>query len=166
MKENEKDQLVLQIPVQDKDLVNTPNWVSKFVITKGNENGNFRIDTDPKTNGGRLYVSKVSGGEVGVGGGEIPTPEADDRLSSLQALDHEKTKSVKLEITAQNEAELSGGGAWNSVPVDVTVTNVDEGPEFSAGTIVFNVKENEPNGTLIGRYTALDPETKTSNGIT
>lgn len=73
---------------------------------------------------------------------------------------------MKLEITAQNEAELSGGGAWNSVPVDVTVTNVDEGPEFSAGTIVFNVKENEPNGTLIGRYTALDPETKTSNGIT
>lgn len=69
MKENEKDQLVLLIPVQDKDLVNTPNWVSKFVITKGNENGNFRIDTDPKTNGGRLYVSKVSGGEVGVGGG-------------------------------------------------------------------------------------------------
>lgn len=68
MKENEKDKLVLQIPVQDKDLVNTPNWVSKFLITKGNENGNFRIDTDPKTNGGRLYVSKVSV-VWGLGGG-------------------------------------------------------------------------------------------------
>lgn len=114
-------------------------------------------------------MSKVSGGVgvgVGFGGSEIQTPEADARLSLLQALDHEKTKGVTLEITAQNEAELSGGGAWNSIPVDFTVIDVDEGPEFSPGTMVFNIKENEPNGTLIGRYTALDPETKTSNGIT
>lgn len=61
MKENEIDKLLLRIPVDDKDLVNTPNWASKFVITKGNENENFRVDTDPKTNEGLLYVSKVSG---------------------------------------------------------------------------------------------------------
>lgn len=61
MKENENEKLILRIPVQDKDLINTPNWVSKFVIPKGNEGGNFRIDTDPKTNEGLLYVSKVSG---------------------------------------------------------------------------------------------------------
>lgn len=60
VKENEMDQLILRIPVEDKDLINTPNWISKFVITKGNENGNFRIDTDPKTNEGLLYVTKVS----------------------------------------------------------------------------------------------------------
>lgn len=59
MKENEVDKLVLRIPVEDKDLVDTPNWVSKFVITKGNENGNFRVDRDPKTNEGLLYVTKV-----------------------------------------------------------------------------------------------------------
>lgn len=51
---------MLRIPVEDKDLINTPNWISKFVITKGNENGNFRIETDPKTNEGLLYISKVS----------------------------------------------------------------------------------------------------------
>lgn len=74
---------------------------------------------------------------------------------------------MKLEIMARNEAELSGtSSTWNSIPVDVAVIDVDEGPEFSAPTITFNIKENEPNGTLIGRYTALDPETKTSNGIT
>lgn len=73
---------------------------------------------------------------------------------------------MKLEIMARNEAELSGtSDGWKSIPVDVTVTNVDEGPEFSAPTIIFNIKENEPNGTLIGRYTAVDPETKSSNGI-
>ncbi len=60
MKENESNKLILRIPVEDKDLVNTPNWISKFVITKGNENGNFRIETDNKTNEGLLYVVKVS----------------------------------------------------------------------------------------------------------
>ena len=60
VKENEKEKLILRIPVEDKDLINTPNWISKFVITKGNENGNFRIETDPKTNEGLLYVTKVS----------------------------------------------------------------------------------------------------------
>ncbi|XP_070701530.1 desmocollin 2-like protein isoform X2 [Pempheris klunzingeri] len=140
VKENENENLILRIPVEDKDLINTPNWISKFIITKGNENGNFRIDTDPKTNEGLLYVSKP--------------------------LDYEQAKSVKLEITAQNEAELRGTQAkWLSIPVDLTVTNEDEGPEFIAPTIEFTVKENVPNGTLIGSYTAVDPETKSSAGI-
>ncbi|XP_036940915.1 desmocollin 2 like isoform X2 [Acanthopagrus latus] len=138
--ENEIDKLILRIPVEDKDLINTPNWISKFVITKGNENGNFRIDTDPKTNEGLLYVTK--------------------------GLDYEKSTNVKLEITARNEADLSGTSAqWQSAPVDVTVTNVDEGPQFTAPTVTFTVRENVANGTLIGSYTAVDPESKNSKGI-
>lgn len=67
---------------------------------------------------------------------------------------------------ARNEADLSGTNAqWQSASVDVTVTDVDEGPEFTAPTVTFTVKENVPNGTLIGSYTAVDPESKSSNGI-
>lgn len=66
----------------------------------------------------------------------------------------------------RNEADLSGTLAqWNFIPVDVIVNDVDEGPEFTAPVIYFNVKENEANGTLIGTYTAVDPETKSSSGI-
>uniref|UniRef100_A0A3B4ZHH6 Desmocollin-2-like n=1 Tax=Stegastes partitus TaxID=144197 RepID=A0A3B4ZHH6_9TELE len=138
--ENESEKLILRIPVEDKDLKNTPNWISKFVITKGNENGNFRIDTDPKTNDGLLYVVKP--------------------------LDYEANKNVKLEITAKNQAELNGTDAqWMSIPVNVAVTDVDEGPQFSAPTVRFLVKENTPNGTVIGTYKAVDPETKSSEGI-
>ncbi|XP_063742116.1 desmocollin 2-like protein isoform X2 [Eleginops maclovinus] len=138
--ENVNEKLILTIPVEDKDLKNTPNWISKFVITKGNEKGHFRIDTDPKTNEGRLYVSKP--------------------------LDYEQNKNVKLEIMAQNEVELTGTTAkWVSIPVDVNVINEDEGPAFTPPTVKFNVKENTANGTLIGSYIALDPETKSSNGI-
>uniref|UniRef100_A0A665VP38 Desmocollin-2-like n=1 Tax=Echeneis naucrates TaxID=173247 RepID=A0A665VP38_ECHNA len=133
--ENEKEKLILRIPVTDKDLKGSPNWISKFVITKGNENGNFRIDTDPETNEGLLYVTKP--------------------------LDHEKANNIKLEISARNEAELSNTNAqWMSIPVDVSVKDVDEGPEFSAPIVRFNVKENIANGTVIGKYTATDPETK------
>lgn len=67
---------------------------------------------------------------------------------------------------AQNEAELTGTTSkWMSVPVNVAVEDVDEGPEFTAPTVRFTVKENTPNGTLIGTYSALDPETKSSSGI-
>ncbi|KAM3866218.1 desmocollin 2-like protein [Diretmus argenteus] len=140
VQENENERLILRIPVEDKDLVNTPNWISQFVITKGNENGNFRIETDPKTNEGLLYISKP--------------------------LDYEKDKKLALTIMARNQAELSDAKAsWVSVPVGISVGNVDEGPEFTAPTVRFLVKENTPNGTVIGSYIARDPETQSSSGI-
>lgn len=81
-------------------------------------------------------------------------------------MDHEKTPVVKLEVTARNEAPLVGTSAtWQSVPVELTVGNEDEGPEFSPNILYLKVKENLANGTLIGTYKALDPETKNSNGI-
>ncbi|XP_013886023.1 desmocollin 2-like protein [Austrofundulus limnaeus] len=139
--ENEKDKLLLRIPVEDKDLINTPNWFSKFVITKGNENDNFRIDRDLKTNEGLLYI--------------------------IKPLDYETTKNVNLQIMVRNEAELNGTSAqWQTAPVNISVIDVDEGPEFIPPILRFPVKENTPNGTIIGTYLALDPETKKSDGIT
>ncbi|KAG7488411.1 hypothetical protein MATL_G00034310 [Megalops atlanticus] len=140
IKENQADVLILRIPVDDKDVEKTPNWNAVFVISKGNENGNFRIDTDPKTNEGLLYV--------------------------IKPLDHETSKNVLLEVSAQNEAPLVGTKAtWASIPVDVTVGDEDEGPEFTAPTLLLRVKEDVASGTLIGTYTAVDPETKSSKGI-
>ncbi|XP_010882743.2 desmocollin-2-like isoform X2 [Esox lucius] len=140
IKENQEGGLILRIPVEDKDMVNTPNWNSEFVITKGNENGNVRIECDPKTNDGLIYQTK--------------------------AVDYEKTKNLKLEVMARNQAELNGTlSRWESVPVDVSVEDVDEGPEFTAPTMFLSVKENTPNDTLIGTYIAVDPETKSSAGI-
>ncbi|XP_039863480.1 desmocollin-2-like isoform X2 [Simochromis diagramma] len=102
VQENESEKLLLRIPVQDKDSIKTSNWMSKFVITKGNENGNFRIVTDPQTNEGLLYISKP--------------------------LDYEKTNDVQLLITAQNVASLNGSSAtWRSIPVNVNVEKVDAG---------------------------------------
>uniref|UniRef100_A0A6Q2ZC29 Cadherin domain-containing protein n=1 Tax=Esox lucius TaxID=8010 RepID=A0A6Q2ZC29_ESOLU len=140
VQENKADVLILRIPVDDKDEEKTPNWNAKFVINQGNENGNFRIDTDHKTNEGLLYV--------------------------IKPLDYERAHAVKLMISAQNEAPLVDPKAtWLSVPVDVNVVDVDEGPEFTTPNLVIRVKENTPNGTLLSTYTALDPETNSNKGI-
>lgn len=73
---------------------------------------------------------------------------------------------MNLEVTARNEAPLVGSSSsWQKVPVEISVGNEDEGPEFSAPTLVLKVKDNVPNGTLIGTYTATDPETKSSKDI-
>lgn len=61
--ENKADVLVLRIPVDDKDLKDTPNWRAVYDITKGNESGKFLIKTDPATNEGLLYVTKVKSTE-------------------------------------------------------------------------------------------------------
>ncbi|XP_067240946.1 desmocollin 2-like protein [Chanodichthys erythropterus] len=140
VQENQENVLVTRIPVEDKDLVNTPNWKALFEVTKGNESGQFRMETDPKTNEGLLYV--------------------------IKGLDFEKTPVVNLEITARNEVPLVGTDAtWLSVPLELSVGDEDEGPEFNPGILYLKVKENVPNGTVIGTYKALDPETKSSNGI-
>ncbi|XP_056620747.1 desmocollin 2-like protein [Triplophysa dalaica] len=138
--ENQQNVLVLRIPVEDKDMINTPNWKALYEVTRGNRSGNYRMETDPKTNEGLLYL--------------------------IKPLDYEKTPVVKLEVTARNEAPLVGTSAtWQSVPVELTVGDEDEGPEFSPNILYLKVKENLPNGTLIGTYKALDPENKNSNGI-
>ncbi|XP_060722595.1 desmocollin 2-like protein [Tachysurus vachellii] len=139
--ENKADVLVAKIPVNDKDLINTPNWKAVYEITKGNENGNFMIKTDPVTNEGQLYVKKP--------------------------LDYEKQQTVNLEVMARNEAPLDrSSSTWQKVPVGIMVEDVDEGPEFSVPILQLKVKENVANGTIIGVYTAIDPETKNSKDIT
>lgn len=59
MEENTYNVDILRIPVDDKDLVKSPNWKANFTILKGNENGCFKITTDPTTNEGVLSVVKV-----------------------------------------------------------------------------------------------------------
>lgn len=59
VEENTVDVEILRVTVEDKDLMNTANWRANYTILKGNENGNFKIVTDPKTNEGVLCVVKV-----------------------------------------------------------------------------------------------------------
>nr|XP_048298635.1 desmocollin-2 isoform X2 [Myodes glareolus] len=143
VEENAVDVEILRLTVQDKDLVNSPNWRANYSILKGNENGNFQIVTDPKTNEGILRVVKP--------------------------LNYEERERVSLQIGVVNEApytrEASARSPMSTATVTVTVKNLDEGPECIPPVQTVRIRENVPVGTRNNGYTAYDPETRSSSGI-
>ncbi|XP_039110370.1 desmocollin-2 isoform X2 [Hyaena hyaena] len=143
VEENRVDVEILRVTVEDKDLINTPNWRANYTILKGNENGNFKIVTDPKTNEGILCVVKP--------------------------LNYEEKQQVNLQIGVVNEApyskEASARSAMSTATVTVNVKNQDEGPECNPAVQIVKIKENAPSGTKSPGYKAYDPETRSSSSI-
>ncbi|XP_049757176.1 desmocollin-2 isoform X1 [Elephas maximus indicus] len=143
VEENTVDVEIFRVTVEDKDLINSPNWRANYTILKGNENGNFKIVTDSKTNEGILCVVKP--------------------------LNYEEKQKVVLQIGVVNEAPYSREATLTSTMSTATITvnvkNQDEGPECSPPTQTVRIKENAPVGTKSGGYKAYDPESRTSNGI-
>ncbi|XP_006835187.1 PREDICTED: desmocollin-2 [Chrysochloris asiatica] len=143
VEENRVDVEILRVTVEDRDLVNTANWRANYTILKGNENGHFKIVTDPNTNEGVLIVVKP--------------------------LNYEERQQVILQIGVVNEAPYTKGGTSKSVMSTATVTvnvkNQDEGPECSPPVQIVRIKENAPAGTKINGYKAYDPESRSSSGI-
>ncbi|KFO37229.1 Desmocollin-2, partial [Fukomys damarensis] len=143
VEENTAEVEILRVTVEDKDLANTANWRANYTILKGNENGNFKIVTDPKTNEGILSVVKP--------------------------LDYEERQQMTLEISVTNEApyirEAASKSSISTATVTVTVKNQDEGPECRPPAQTVRIKENAPVGTRSNGYKAYDPETGSNNGI-
>uniref|UniRef100_A0A8C0DIN7 Desmocollin 2 n=1 Tax=Balaenoptera musculus TaxID=9771 RepID=A0A8C0DIN7_BALMU len=141
VEENKIDVEILRVAVEDKDLINTSNWRANYTILKGNENGNFKIVTDPKTNEGVLSVVKP--------------------------LNYEEKQEVTLQISVVNEAPYSSSSrsTVNVVAVTVNVQNQDEGPECIPAVQIVRIKENVPVSTKVSGYKARDPETSSSSGI-
>ncbi|XP_058133556.1 desmocollin-2 isoform X1 [Dasypus novemcinctus] len=143
VEENRIDVEILRVTIEDKDLVNTPNWRANYTILKGNENGNFKIVTDPKTNEGVLCVVKP--------------------------LNYEERQQVVLQIGVVNEApytrESGSRSSISTATVTVNVKNQDEGPECSPLVQTVRIKENVPIGTTNNGYKAYDPERRSNSGI-
>ncbi|XP_018409652.1 PREDICTED: desmocollin-3-like [Nanorana parkeri] len=142
--ENESGVLILRIPVTDNDMYNTSNWRAVYKITQGNEKNFFNITTDPQTNEGLLHV--------------------------IKGINYEEIQSFLLQVSVTNEVSLvtqSGtkSSGSSTVPVNIIVKNVDEGPECQPSIKEVNFQENKTIGTIVTEYLAIDPETKSSTGI-
>ncbi|XP_077208653.1 desmocollin-1 isoform X2 [Paroedura picta] len=135
---------ILDIGAIDRDMPQTPAWHATFKIIRGNEDGAFRIETNPNSNIGTLCVDK--------------------------GLDYEKNKEIRLEIAVNNQepyvlAPNSRAVSQGSCVVVIKVRDVDEGPVFDPCVYILNIKECLPSGTVVGHYTARDPETRNSEDI-
>ncbi|XP_021070385.1 desmocollin-1 isoform X2 [Mus pahari] len=144
VEENRIDVEILRMTVQDQDLPNTPHSKAVYTILKGNENGNFKITTDPNTNEGVLCVVKP--------------------------LNYEVSRQVTLQIGVLNEAQFTN--AANAQPptmctttVTVKIKDSDEGPECRPPVKVIQSKDGLPAGQELRGYKAMDPESSSGEGL-
>ncbi|KAF5893448.1 cadherin-like protein 26 [Clarias magur] len=134
--EMETNKVILRIPVKDQDTPNTPASRAVFTILKGNEEGNYKIETDPVTNEGVLTV--------------------------IKGKDYERTTLTELEIAVDNEEPFFlcvDGKPVTPIPealkrsgttkVAVKVIDVNDPPVFQNKLQrVYRVEEEEPGDVL------------------
>ncbi|XP_054640653.1 cadherin-like protein 26 isoform X2 [Dunckerocampus dactyliophorus] len=124
---------VLRLAVEDKDTPKTPGWRAKYFFIKGNEENNYKIETDPETNEGIVSV--------------------------IKGKDFEKPTTTTLQIGVENEEPLyvcgdaaamsRGLHLSNSVNVTMKVTDVNDPPEFEKDPVEIFEKEEEEPGRLL-----------------
>ncbi|XP_027791525.2 desmocollin-1 isoform X1 [Marmota flaviventris] len=145
VEENRIDVVILRMKVHDLDLANTPHSKAVYTILQGNENGNFKISTDPNTNEGILCVVKP--------------------------LNYELNRQVVLQIGVLNEAEFTKAANSQTPPsmctttVTVKIKDSDEGPECEPPVKIIQSKDGLPAGKELLGYKALDPETRSGEGL-
>nr|KAF6422177.1 desmocollin 1 [Rousettus aegyptiacus] len=144
VEENRIDVEILRMAIHDQDLPNTPHSKAVYTILQGNENGNFKISTDPNTNEAVLCVVKP--------------------------LNYEVHPQIVLKIGVVNEAQFakapnSQNPTMCTTTVTVKIKDHDEGPECQPPVKVIQSKDGLPAGKELLGYKALDPETRSGEGL-
>ncbi|KAJ8016235.1 hypothetical protein DPEC_G00005100 [Dallia pectoralis] len=143
IKEMELNKEILRVSVTDADTPNTPAWRAVYSIVKGNEEGNYKIVTDPKTNQGVLSV--------------------------IKGKDFERTKITNVVIAVVNEEPLSVCGSGNdraesrmltpqprTANVAVKVIDVNDPPVFTKIVTDVYVKEEGKPGIALYKPVVTD----------
>ncbi|KAM7420743.1 hypothetical protein PAMA_015121 [Pampus argenteus] len=127
---------VLTIKATDADDPGSGSSLIEFYISAGNDDGVFALETDGD-GVGQLFIAKP--------------------------LDFESSPTYKLQIDARNPEPLMKGleyGKESTTFVSVSVTDVDEAPEFSLDILAVTVSENTTKGAVLLTVEAKDPEGK------
>ncbi|XP_072250425.1 cadherin-17 [Leuresthes tenuis] len=127
---------VLTITATDADDADSGSSHIEFHISAGNDDEVFTVETDG-TGVGHLVIAKP--------------------------LDFESSPTYKLQIDARNPEPLQKGLEYDSgatAIVSVSVSDVDEAPEFSLDILDVTVPENTTKGSVLLTVMAMDPEGK------
>ncbi|XP_053338504.1 cadherin-like protein 26 [Clarias gariepinus] len=148
--EMETNKEILRIPVTDQDTPKTPASRAVFTILKGNEEGNYKIETDPITNEGVLTV--------------------------IKGKDYERTTLAELEVRVENEEPLFvciNGRPFTPVPkalknystakIAVKVIDVNDPPVFrNKIQKIYRIEGEEP-GDVLYTPTVTDEDSDPAN---
>ncbi|XP_062871150.1 cadherin-like protein 26 [Trichomycterus rosablanca] len=147
--EMEVDKEILRMGVKDSDAPNTPAWRAVYTILMGNEEGNYRIVTDPKTNEGVLSVIKGKNYEKSTQHVLKIGVENEDPLFSC--VDGKRTSPNVLLVRDEN-----------AVTVTVDVNDVNDPPVYENKMMtVFRMEEGDVGDVLyVPKITDEDSEVK------
>ncbi|NXJ85637.1 CADH1 protein, partial [Trogon melanurus] len=138
--ENEVGVVVTRLHVTDHDLWGSPSWQAVYRIKSGDQDGDFSITTDPKTNDGILKTAK--------------------------GLDYETQSRYNLVVTVENAAAFTVPLSLSTASVLVLVKDVNEAPVFVPPVKKVDVSEDLPLGHQVTSYTAQDPDKDQRQKIT
>ncbi|XP_062255425.1 cadherin-17 [Platichthys flesus] len=127
---------VVTIKAADADDPNSGSSLIEFHISAGDDDNVFTVETDGS----------------GVG-----------HVVMVKPLDFEASPTYRLQIDARNPEPLMTGleyGSESTAFVSVSVTDVDEAPEFSLDILDVTVPENTTKGSVLLNVEAKDPEGK------
>ncbi|XP_043566217.1 cadherin-like protein 26 [Chiloscyllium plagiosum] len=138
--ETDNNVVILRISVTDKDTPHTPAWRAKYTIVQGNEDENYKIETDPETNDGMLYL--------------------------IKSLDYEANPQRNIKITVENEEPfatcppLSGRGSnkLSEISAVITVKDKNDPPVFTPPVLFVRETEGQKPGKIVGRFNATDTD--------
>ncbi|KFV72416.1 Cadherin-1, partial [Struthio camelus australis] len=140
VEENKVGVVVARLKVKDLDMQGSPAWRAVYHIKSGDQDNDFSITTDPKTNDGILRTAK--------------------------GLDYEMKKRYELMVTVENEVPLTVSLPTSTASVLVIVTDVNEAPIFMPPVKRVQVSEDLPVGQEVTSYTAQDPDKDQRQKIT
>ncbi|KAM4691989.1 cadherin-like protein 26 [Rhinophrynus dorsalis] len=160
--EREEDVTVLRLSVTDEDTPYTPAWRAVYSIPMGNDNGNFKITTDPKTNEGLLTIVKALDYEMG------PQNNLSISVSNEEPLFY--CKILKRTPSGLWEVETSKNQLVKPVklskPLLVNVKDVNDPPKFTAEKTGLNTVEHSIKpGAEMGTIKATDTDIISPNKI-
>ncbi|NXF53169.1 CADH1 protein, partial [Oceanites oceanicus] len=130
--ENEVGVLVARLHVTDRDMQGSPAWQAVYRIKSGDQDGDFSITTDPKTNDGILKTAK--------------------------GLDYETRSRYNLVVTVENAVPFTVPLPLSTANVLVLVGDLNEAPVFVPPVKRVEVMEDLPVGHQVTSYTAQDPD--------
>ncbi|XP_025940621.1 cadherin-1 [Apteryx rowi] len=155
VEENKAGVVVARLKVKDLDVQGSPAWRAVYYIKSGDQDYDFSITTDPKTNDGILRTAKVGCATAWLPWDRCPL-----------GLDYEVKNRYELVVGVSNEVPLTVSLPTSTANVLVIVRDVNEAPIFMPPVKRVEVSEDLPVGQEVTSYTAQDPDKDQRQKIT